>query len=198
METLHIDPVRLYPRLKVDHGHAIYHRDLGRHMFLRQPMEGFPVTISMLEDVMVQFALDNEDGFDLVQESDRAGQEEWGDMGLIQQSFRNLRDNLGENMDLLTLENGLLRLVSGGKYEASFLLLSNLWLNLEAEHGHEMYAAIPSHNALLIGKADDREAIMKLQEMVRGVFFESDRDTLLSKAIYRRYEGEWKIVATAF
>lgn len=198
MEGPHIDPISLFPRLKVDRAHSIYAKDLGRHMFLRQPDSGFPVTIPMLEDVMVQFAVDNEQGFDLVQESDRAGQEEWGDMGLIQQSFRNLRDNLGENMDLLTLENGLLRLVSGGKYEASFLLLSNLWLNLEAEHGHEMYAAIPSHNALLIGKADDREAIMKLQEMVRGVFFESDRDTLLSKAIYRRYEGEWKIVATAF
>lgn len=198
MENLQIDPARLYPRLKVDHGHSIYQRDLGRHMFLREPAAGFPVTIPMLEDVMVQFALDNEAGFDLVQESDRAGQEEWGDMGLIQQSFRNLRDNLGESMDLLTLENGLLRLVSGGKYEASFLLLSNLWLNLESEHGAEMFAAVPSYNALLIGKADDRDAIMKLQEMVRGVFFESDRDTLLSKAIYRRYEGEWKIVATAF
>lgn len=193
-----MDPVRLFPRLKVDHAHPIYHRDLGRHMFLREPNAGFPVTIPMLEDVMVQFAVDNEAGFELVQESDRAGQEEWGDMGLIQQSFRNLRDQLGESMDLLTLENGLLRVVAGGKYEASFLLLSNLWLKLEAEHGAEMFAAVPSHNALLIGKADDRDAIMNLQEMVRGVFFESDRDTLLSKAIYRRYEGEWKIVATAF
>ncbi|MBL0017049.1 MAG: hypothetical protein IPP17_11610 [Bacteroidetes bacterium] len=77
-------------------------------------------------------------------------------------------------------------------------MLSNLWLNLEPEFGAEMYAAVPCHNLLLVGKEMDRNAILALQNVVRGVFFEESQASLLSKAIYRRFEGEWRIIATAF
>jgi hypothetical protein len=161
------------------------------------------ISIPMLEDISVQFVQNSEDGFEWVTETQRQHAETdqpilWTDMELIQQAFRNLKDHLGENLQLSTLENGLVRIVSGGKYEASFLLLGNLWLQLEEEYGANLYAAVPSHNLLLIGKQGDPTAILELQETIRSVFFEADREALLSKAVYQRLEGEWKIVATAF
>jgi hypothetical protein len=202
MDIRLIDPQLLFPRLAADRAHAIYQRDLGRHM--RMPVSSDSearssiVTVPMLEDLAVQFVQDREKGFDFIREHDRQGAEVWDDMALIQQSFRNLKDKIGEDLQLILLDNGLSRVASGGKYEASFLLLSNLWLNLEAEFGTEMYAAIPCHNLLLVGKENDRNAILELQNAVRGVFFEEDQDSLLSKAVYRRFDGEWRIVATAF
>ncbi|HEX2900929.1 MAG TPA: hypothetical protein VHS96_14505 [Bacteroidia bacterium] len=202
MDTALIDPSLLFPRLYADRTHAIYRHDLGRHMQVR-PSDAADaaldvVKVPMLEDIGVQFVQDREKGFDFVTQNDRAGEEAWDDMALIQQSFRNLKDGPGEDMQLNILENGLIRLTSGGKYEASFLLLGNLWLKLEEDYGAQMYAAIPSHNLLLIGREGDRNAILSLQETIRGVFFEADRATLLSKAIYQRFDGQWQIVATAF
>ncbi len=197
-----IDPQLLFPRLAADRKHAIYQRDLGRHMQVPVSSETEAdsniVTMPMLEDLAVQFVQDREVGFDFVREGDRQGDEVWDDLALIQQSFRNLKDKIGEDLQLILLDNGLSRVASGGKYEASFLLLSNLWLNLEPEFGAEMYAAVPCHNLLLVGKENDRNAILALQNVVRGVFFEESQASLLSKAIYRRFEGEWRIIATAF
>ncbi|MBL0015033.1 MAG: hypothetical protein IPP17_01025 [Bacteroidetes bacterium] len=202
MDTSLIDPQLLFPRLIADRAHAIYQRDLGRHMRLSTSqvvdLSSKIVTVPMLEDLAVQFVQDRERGFDFVRENDRQGDEVWDDMALIQQGFRNLKDRMGEDLQLILLDNGLSRIASGGKYEASFLLLSNLWLTLEAEFGTEMYAAIPCHNLLLVGKENDRNAILELQNAVRGVFFEEDHDSLLSKAIYKRLDGEWRIIATAF
>lgn len=195
-----IDAQRLYPRLSVDRQHMIYRRDLGRHMMRSQPAsaDAQAVTVPMLEDLSVQFVLDREKGFDWVTEAARNGDEVWDDVALIQQAFRNLKQNLGEDISLNVLENGLIRVVSGGKYEASFLLLSNLWLQLEADYGTEMYAAVPSPNLLLVGRADDRRAILELQDMIRGVFSEANTELLLSKAVYQRVDGQWQVVATAF
>jgi hypothetical protein len=221
MESTTILPATLYPRLVSDRTHPIYSHDLGRHMVRKVAWEmdevDRPVTIPMLEDIHVQFVQDREAGFDLVLERDRQGAEvkdngstgegkaqtdnapaTWTDMDLIQQSFRNLKENLGENMDLLTLENGLVRIVSGTKYEASFLLLGNLWMQLENEYGAQLYAAIPSHNALFIARQDNRRAILEMQTLIRNIFFEAAPEALLSKAVYQRFDGEWKIIATAF
>jgi hypothetical protein len=201
MESTTILPATLYPRLVSDRTHSIYSHDLGRHMVRQDTLlpdeAGRPVTLPMLEDIHVQFVQDREQGFDWVLERDR-DPETWTDMDLIQQSFRNLKENLGENMDLITLENGLVRIVSGTKYEASFLLLGNLWMQLEAEYGAQLYAAVPSHNALFIAQQDNRRAILEMQTVIRNIFFEAAPESLLSKAIYQRFEGEWKIVATAF
>jgi hypothetical protein len=197
-----IDAQRLYPRLSVDRQHAIYRRDLGRHMMRMEAApvdaEAQKVLVPMLEDLCVQFVQDREKGFEWVTEGARSGEEIWDDVALIQQAFRNLKENLGEDISLNVLENGLIRVVSGGKYEASFLLLSNLWLQLEVDYGAEMYAAVPSANLLLVGRADDRRAILELQDMIRGVFFEADTESLLSKAVYQRVDGQWQVVATAF
>ena len=202
MDTNLIDPQLLFPRLAADRPHVIYQRDLGRHMRISNAQATVEsdarVRVPMLEDIAVEFVQDRSKGFEFVREADRSGDEVWDDMALIQQSFRNLKEVLGAELQLNLLENGLLRVVSGGKYEASFLLLSNLWLSLEADHGAQMYAAIPCHNLLLVGKEGDRNAILALQDAVRGVFFEEDQDSLLSKAIYQRFDGEWRIIATAF
>lgn len=157
-----------------------------------------PILIPMLEDLSVLFVQHLEGGFDILLEEDRQELEEWTDVALIQQAFRNLKEQLGEGLELATLENGLTRVVAGGNLEASFLLLSNLWMQLEADYGEHMYAAIPCHNLLVIGKQSDRNAILNLQAIIRDIFFEADRETLLSKAVYQRFEGEWNIIATAF
>lgn len=197
-----IDKESLFPRLKADRTHAIYRHDLGGHMFKHSAAapdsHDEPVTVAMLEDLQVQFVHDADQGFTLVQKAETEGAEIWDDMALIQQSFRNMKDKLGEELELSILENGLTRVLAGSKYEASFLLLGNLWVTLEEDYGANMYAAVPSHNLLLVGKQGDHRAILELQNAIRGVFFEADRDQLLSKAIYQRLEGEWKIVATAF
>jgi hypothetical protein len=39
---------------------------------------------------------------------------------------------------------------------------------------------------------------LELQNVVKAVFNSPSAGQLLSKAIYRRMDGEWKIVATAF
>ncbi|MFM2375332.1 MAG: hypothetical protein RLZZ165_429 [Bacteroidota bacterium] len=192
----------LFPRLKADRSHEIYHLDMGRHMFARlsddNPTAISMVSVPMLEDLEVQFAHDQSEGHALVSRADLLEEEGWDEMAMIQHAFRNLKEKLGEDLKLSTLENDLIRLFAGGKYDASFLLLSNLWLKLEEDYGANLYAATPSQNLLLIGRQDDRRAILQLQRMIRGVFFDADRDSLLSKAVYQRFDGQWVIVATAF
>ncbi|MBL0017050.1 MAG: hypothetical protein IPP17_11615 [Bacteroidetes bacterium] len=125
MDISLIDSQLLFPRLAADRKHAIYQRDLGRHMQVPVSSETEAdsniVTMPMLEDLAVQFVQDREVGFDFVREGDRQGDEVWDDLALIQQSFRNLKDKIGEDLQLILLDNGLSRVASGGKYEASFL-----------------------------------------------------------------------------
>lgn len=202
MELIEIVAERLFPRLIADRTHAIYRQDLGRHMQSPPTTDdaiAYPlVQIHMVEDIGLQFVV--EDGMNqrFVREVDREDLPAWTDMALISQAFLNLRDQHGDEIKIQQLQDGAFRITSPGQHDASFLLLGNLWTKMEEQLGVNMYAAVPSQGLLFAAPQDDRKAILRLQTMVRNTFFEVSGTALLSKAIYQRWDGEWKVVATAF
>jgi hypothetical protein len=203
MEPIDIVEAHLFPRLVADRSHRIYQQDLGRHMF-RAPSEpdesAAPrIRIHMMEDIGLHFVQDPGEGeFTYLRELDRDGKAAWDDYALISKAFINLRDLHGDAVKLQQLQGGGQRISSPGRHDASFLLLGNLWHKLEEELGANMYAAAPGHNMLFVAPQDDRSAILTLQGLVRAAFFEAPHGAQLSKAIYQRWDGEWKIVATGF
>jgi uncharacterized protein YtpQ (UPF0354 family) len=202
MELIEIKEEFLFPRLVADRSHPIYVKDLGRHMYSHAPAPASPdeqrITIHMMEDIGLNFVLDEGDAYIYLRECDREGFLTWDNMALISKAFLNLRDQHGEKVSLQQLETGGFRISSPGRHDAAFLLLGNLWVTMEEQLGVNMYAAVPSHDVLLVAPQDDRYAILTLQRLVRDTFFEAPTKSLLSKAIYQRWDGEWKVVATAF
>lgn len=202
MEPIEIVGEFLFPRLSADRSHSIYAKDLGRHMYNHLPaaltVDEAYVTIHMMEDIMLGFVLDEGGELTHIRECDRAGLPQWDNMGLITQAFLNLRDQPGDKVTLQQLEGGGFRISSPGRHDAAFLLLGNLWVTMVEQLGENMYAAVPSQDVLLVAPQDDRYAILTLQGLVRDTFFEAPTNALLSKAIYQRWDGEWKVVATAF
>ncbi len=199
MDRVEIQDELLFPRLVADRSHAIYQRDLGRHMQGASGAASLPlVQLNMMEDIALNFVLDGEAAFHLLRETDRVDDPKWTDIALISKAFLNLRDQHGEFIKLQQLENGLFRINSPGKYDASFLLLGNLWTRLEDQLGTNFFAAVPSHDILLVARQDDRLGILHLQELVRETFYEAPAPLLLSKAIYQRWDEQWQITATAF
>jgi hypothetical protein len=199
MEAKSIVPAQLYPRLKADRSHPIYQSDLGRHMVVpARDLEAghqLRVQIPMLEDIQLNFVLETENDLQYVFGADCQG---WDNMALITQAFKNLRDIQGELVEVLPMEGGGFQVTAKGQHDTAFLLLSNLWLKLEDKIGPHCYAAAPTHNHLFVALQDDRTAILSLQNLVRKHFFAAAHEDLLSKAIYQRWEGEWRICATAF
>lgn len=193
----------IFPRIKVNYDHEIYAGDQGRHIQEGQ-FEKIAerllkrVHVHMMEDLGLNFAVSEASRFRLILEKDRLGLVEWTDMQFIQHAFSNLLRQYGEQVEVLGQPETAMRIKVGNELEASFLLLGNLWQKLAAEYGENLYAAIPRQDLLLIAAANNRKGILQLQTAVKAVFLSPDSGPLLSKAIYQRWDGEWKIVAAAF
>jgi hypothetical protein len=202
MEPVEIASEFLFPRLVADRTHPIYSKDLGRHMSSQLPTPALPsgerISIHMMEDIAINFVLDEGREYTYLRECDREGLPQWDNMALISRAFLNLRDQHGDKVTLQQLEAGGFRISSPGRHDAAFLLLGNLWVTMVDQLGENMYAAVPSHDVLIVAPQDDRLAILTLQGLVRDTFFEAPTKSLLSKAVYQRWDGEWKVVATAF
>lgn len=200
---LEIDSTQLFPLVKIDYSHVIYEGDTGFHI-QQANLENLAIkaqgriSVPMFEDVTLTFALPEKDRFRLLLEKDRLGLVEWTDMQLIHHSFRNLLQQFGEKIEILGSEDAAMRIKVGNDMEASFLLLGNLWQNLAQSYGENLYAAIPRQDLLLIAAADNRSGILQLQKAVKAIFQTPDAGPFLSKAIYQRWDGEWKIIASAF
>jgi hypothetical protein len=201
MELIEIVPECLFPRLTAERTHPIYQRDLGRHMYRTQHQDDeiSPIIqIHMVEDISLQFVVEKGMDMQFLREIDREDLPAWDDMALIARAFLNLRDLHGDAIQLQQLEGGAFRVSSPGQHDASFLLLGNFWATMVEQLGENMYAAAPSHHLLFVAPQNDLKGILRLQTLVRDTFVDLPTDRLLSKAIYQRWDGEWKIVATAF
>lgn len=198
MENKIIDPTVLLPRLYCDRSHTIYHRDLGRHMY-RHGGDTPLVEIQMLEDLSLQFHTTGAtDALELLTVAERARMEPSDDASLISTAFVNLHRQFGDAIQIQTLDTGCLRIRAHSGCDASFLLLANVWTTLAEQTGAHPYAIVPTQDLLLVAPAHNRQAILVLQQLVRDTFAQVKDTELLSKAIYQQWEGEWKIVATAF
>ncbi len=193
----------LFPRIKVNYDHDIYAGDHGRHKQEAQ-LEAIAeklqkrVHVHMMEDIGLNFATSQGDRYKYILEKDRLGLVEWTDIQFIHHSFTNLLHQYGEKVEILGQADAAMRIKVGNDLEASCLLLGNLWQKICDEYGENLYAAIPRQDLLLIAAAGNRKGILQLQTAVKAVFESPDSGPLLSKAIYQRWDGEWKIVASAF
>lgn len=199
-----IQSSRIFPKVRINYGHEIYAGDEGRHIQEDRfdqisGAQTARIRIPMFEDVELNFVQENELGqWIYLGNDDRLGKVEWDDMALIHNGFTNLKQRWGDNVELLGSSDKLMRINAGNLFESSFLLLGNLWQGLEAELGHGMYAAIPNNSTLILAAEDNFKAVLELQKVVKAIFQSPSSGQLLSKAIYRRSDGEWKIVASAF
>jgi hypothetical protein len=196
-----LSPDQIFPRLKIDRSHALNAPDQGRQMSEKPIVPGLPdslLHLHMIEDIGLTFIARTEEGYRFVREFDREDQPERDDQWFAYHAFRNLMQEIGSTAILELRENGIYQVVAGGLHEASLLLLANFWVELLPEYGENLYAAIPAHNELYIASSYGYLGILNLQKIIRNVFQDEEYLEPLSKCIYQRINGEWKIVATAF
>lgn len=82
--------------------------------------------------------------------------------------------------------------IAGGNYEASLLLLDELWDSGLRQFVTGTYAAVvPARDILAFADASDSAALSQLREVVARVW--PDGDHRLSQRLFTRADGVWKL-----
>jgi uncharacterized protein YtpQ (UPF0354 family) len=78
-------------------------------------------------------------------------------------------NNLNKKLPNIELHSGPLvsMITAGGNFEASILLLDNVWTGQDLPYQGNIVIAIPARDVLLLADAKNPEAISKLREMVK-------------------------------
>jgi uncharacterized protein YtpQ (UPF0354 family) len=102
------------------------------------------------------------------------------------------RDNLRKIADniKITLHEGLLYFSGNGDFEASLLLVSEIWTDWLAEYCPNGYvAAIPARDILVVSDKYDALGIEKLISIIERIW--PDGDHLLSNSLYHFNDEKW-------
>jgi uncharacterized protein YtpQ (UPF0354 family) len=120
---------------------------------------------------------------------DRSVFEEIGvDMASIEElAIENMLERLPE-IEVVGAE-GLFMLAAGGVYEASLLLVDDIWTDTNFPVQGDIVIAIPSRDVLLISGADETEKLEDLIELTRTIHAESPY--ALTTTLYVRRDDEW-------
>ena len=148
-----------------------------------------PVMREFLPGLLTAYLVDEGDSFAYVQGRDlrHAGiaEEE-----LHRQAIANLA-TLAQ--DRLTIrENGpVSALFLDGNFEASLLLLDDLWTDRLREYARDPIVAIPSRDVLAFCDVESAAGVSALRAVVKRVWPLGDHP--LTENLYRRIDGKWRV-----
>jgi hypothetical protein len=148
-----------------------------------------PVLRPFLPGLLTTYVIDEGDSFAYVQGRDlrRAGVSE---EELHSQALVNLAA-LAER-ELTIRENGTVSaLFLDGNFEASLLLLDDLWTHRLREYARVPIVAIPTRDILAFADVESAVGVSELRAVVKRVWPSSDH--LLSENLYRRVDGKWRV-----
>lgn len=103
-------------------------------------------------------------------------------------AIENLLDNYNEHVEGHETDFGGIGITCGGEYEASFVIIPEMFDNMHNILGENLVFAIPSKEFLVFIDGKDPKAVKGLKEMVREIH--ADGGKLLSKQLFTYKGGE--------
>jgi len=148
-----------------------------------------PVLRALLPGLLTAYLVDEGDSFAYVQGRDLRG------AGISQEQLHSQAvANLAELADqqLTIRENGpVSALFLDGNFEASLLLLDDLWTDRLREYARDPIVAIPARDILAFCDVESTAGVSELRAVVKRVWPTGDH--LLSENLYRRVDGIWRV-----
>ena len=147
-----------------------------------------PFCINYSDDMSIFFLNDADDHYEIVQNSHllEAG---ISDDELLECGIENLRRVL-QSIEI-TKNEGILYFHGSGDFEASLLLIPELWEHGLSEHcPNGFVAAVPARDILAVCDKNDHESINKLESIIEKIW--PDGDHLLSRSLYVRANDKWQ------
>ena len=140
------------------------------------------------EELAIVYAEDKEDTTSLLKHGELAI------IGLDMNSLKALAlQNLSDVLDGIeqTDANGRGQLLADGNYDASLLLVDELWEVNEFGINGDIVVAVPSRDRLLYTGSNDTHNLATLQSVIDSVFQQGER--LVSRALFVRRNGRFEV-----
>lgn len=149
--------------------------------------EDMPFHIEYADDFSIFFLCDTGDKFEMVQQKHldeaKITRDEILNIGVLNLS------NIAKNIEIKK-NNGVLYFIGNGNFEASMLLVDEIWSNWLNEHCPNGYiAAIPARDILAVCDKNYVEGIKKISSIIDQIW--PDGDHLLSRRLYTKNENIW-------
>jgi uncharacterized protein YtpQ (UPF0354 family) len=154
--------------------------------------EHSPVLTNLNNGLLVAYLVDQVDHFRYVQQRhlDGAGLTQ---AALHQQGIANLRALLKQKDIKVQPYGNVFTILCGGNFEASAVLLDELWSNALAHLAPNGFVvAIPCRDILAFCDAGNASGLQELRHIIERV---QHGDHPISSVLYRRHAGAWKSYA---
>ena len=113
------------------------------------------------------------------------------DLGKLQLQKSELRQLACANLKRLLpapeieLRDGTFRVMAGGDYDASLLLLEDVWCDDKIQIVGEMVVAVPARDMLLVVGSHDSQAMQLLKRTAQGIFAQAPYGLTARLFVYR-------------
>jgi uncharacterized protein YtpQ (UPF0354 family) len=167
---------------------ATYSGDDDGEVSIELDRGDLPVCINFADDFSIFFLADCGEYFEMVQVKhlEDAGISE---EALLEIGKRNL-GSIAHNIEI-TENNGVLYFTGSGNFEASLLLVPEIWNEWLIEYCPRGYvAALPARDILVVTDLANSEGIDKLVSIVDNIW--PDGDHLLTKNLFHYKNSNWK------
>ena len=157
------------------------------------PDNDLPFCVDYAKDISIFFLNDADDHYEIVQNK-HLHESGISEKELLECGINNLRDVL-QNIEISKNE-GVLYFSGSGDFEASLLLIPELWEPGLSEHcPNGFIAAIPARDILVVCDKNDEDGTKKLQSIIEKIW--PDGDHLLSRSLFIRNSEKWQPVENA-
>jgi len=139
------------------------------------PEDQMPVTRPLVADLLVTFAFDLPDSFQMVSEADVS------ERGLTKEKLWELAvDNLRKRMPQIGRQGDppLMQVVTGENLEACVLLLDEFWRNLASQIPGKVVVSVPHRDVVLVTSSKSEAGLKQIRETTAEVFGQDDVHSL--------------------
>jgi uncharacterized protein YtpQ (UPF0354 family) len=145
-----------------------------------------PISRPFVADLMIMYAEDKPTHFEFISRR-RLAELELDEDGLHELALKNLPSRPPK----IEIHGSAPRqmLIAGGNFEATLLLLDDLWDQLEAEGDGELLAVVPARDILFFSRTSWDGAHAFLSELAQRDM--EDTSHLLSRCVLRRASRQW-------
>ena len=158
------------------------------------PREQFPITEPLVADLIISYAFDLPQMFQMVTPHDlerlaiQSGE-------LREIAIANLKRQLPQ-IGMME-EPPVMRVVTGNSLEACVLLASSWWNDRAAEMSGEIVASVPTRDVLLYCSSQSAEGMQALRVFTDAVYATETTPHALSEHLFVWREGHWSIFQSA-
>jgi len=153
------------------------------------PRDQFPVTEPFVADLIISYAFDHPQMFDMVMPHHLER------LGIKPEELREIAiANLKRQLPQIGMmeEPPIMRVVTGNDLEACVLLASSWWNDRSAETPGEIVASVPSRDVLLYCSSQSAEGMQALREFTDEVYA-GETTHALSEHLFVWRDGHWSL-----